>query len=46
VLLGVEAIVRRNAPHLAVRLLNAVGIVFIAVLMIAVTYNDILRLFG
>lgn len=44
VLLGVEALMRRNAPKLAVHLLNTVGVLLIIVLMITVTYNDIVRL--
>lgn len=46
VLLGVEAIMRRNAPKLAVYLLNTVGIGLIVLLMVTVTYNDIVRLIG
>jgi regulator of sigma E protease len=45
-LLGVETIMRRAAPRLAVRLLNAFGIALIVFLMVAVTYNDIARLFS
>lgn len=43
-LLAIEAIMRRNAPRLAVQLLNTLGIAFIAFLMITVTYHDIARL--
>jgi regulator of sigma E protease len=43
--LALEWILRRNMPHLAVQLLNALGILLIAFLMFAVTYNDIARLF-
>ena len=44
VLLGIEAVRRRNAPRLAVQLLNVFGIALIALLMITVTYQDIVRL--
>jgi len=40
----VEAIRRRNAPILAVRLINTIGIGLIVLLMIVVTYHDIARL--
>ncbi|MDZ4226998.1 MAG: site-2 protease family protein, partial [Patescibacteria group bacterium] len=42
--LGVEAILRRAAPRLAMQALNALGVAFIVLLMIVVTYQDILRL--
>src|SRR3989338_4970879 len=45
-LLGVEAVMRRNVPRLVVQLLNLAGFVLIALLMFAVTYNDIARLLG
>jgi regulator of sigma E protease len=41
---GIEALMRRDAPKLAMQLLNALGIALIIMLMIAVTYQDILRL--
>ncbi len=44
VLLLVEAIMRRDAPKLAVHLLNTLGVSLIILLMITVTYNDIVRL--
>src|SRR3989344_3434227 len=44
VLLGIEAVRRRNAPRLAVQILNALGIALIALLMVTVTYQDIVRL--
>ena len=44
VVVGIEALMRRSAPRLAVQLLNTVGIALIIVLMITVTYNDIVRL--
>jgi regulator of sigma E protease len=44
-LLGLESIIRRDAPRLIVAGLNSIGIVAIIVLMITVTYNDIVRLF-
>jgi regulator of sigma E protease len=46
VLLGIEGLMRKNAPPLAVRVFNAFGIGLIALLMISVTYQDILRLIG
>ncbi len=42
--LGVEAVMRRAAPKLAIQLLNALGVAVIIVLMVVVTYNDIARL--
>ncbi len=44
-LLALESIIRRDAPRIAVATLNTVGIVAIIVLMVTVTYNDIVRLF-
>lgn len=44
VLLGVEAVMRRSAPNIVVQLSNSIGIGLIVLLMIAVTYNDIVRL--
>ena len=44
-LLGVETVLRREAPRLALQMLNAVGVLLIIFLMITVTYNDIARLF-
>ena len=44
-LLGVETVIRREAPRLALQMLNAVGVLLIIFLMITVTYNDIARLF-
>ncbi len=41
-----EAIMRKNAPKLAVQLLNTVGVALIILLMVTVTYNDIARLLG
>lgn len=46
VLLIIEAIRRRSVPRMAVQLLNVLGVVLIALLMITVTYNDIARLFS
>ncbi len=43
--LGVEAVMRRAAPRLAIQMLNAFGVAVIVVLMVVVTYNDIGRLF-
>lgn len=44
VLLGIEALMRRSAPNIVVQLSNTVGIGLIVLLMIAVTYNDVVRL--
>ena len=43
-ILGVEAMLRRPASKIALRLLNALGIALIIVLMVAVTYHDVARL--
>jgi len=43
-ILILEAVTRRNAPEIAVRLLNAIGVALIVALMITVTYHDIVRL--
>lgn len=40
----VEAIMRKNAPKLAIQLLNTIGVALIILLMVTVTYNDIARL--
>ncbi|MDO8562124.1 MAG: M50 family metallopeptidase [bacterium] len=45
-LLAIEAVWRRSAPRMAVQLLNVLGVVLIALLMITVTYHDIIRLFA
>ncbi len=45
-LLGIEAVFRRGAPRLAVHILNAIGVALIVLLMITVTYHDIIRLFA
>lgn len=42
--LGIEAILRRTAPRLAIQVLNALGIALIVALMVIVTYNDVARL--
>jgi len=44
VVIGVEALMRRSAPRLALHLLNIAGIGLIVFLMAAVTYNDVARL--
>ena len=44
VLLGLEALMRRSAPLLVVQLTNTIGVGLIILLMISVTYNDIVRL--
>ena len=43
--LGIEAIMRRAAPRLAIQALNALGVALIVLLMVVVTYNDVARLF-
>lgn len=43
-IVGIEALMRREAPKLAMQVLNALGIALIIMLMITVTYQDILRL--
>lgn len=40
----IEAIMRRDAPKIAMQLLNTIGIALIILLMITVTYHDIVRL--
>jgi regulator of sigma E protease len=45
-LLGVEAVRRRSTPKIFVQILNLLGVVLIALLMITVTYHDIARLFS
>lgn len=42
--LAIEAVLRRDAPRLAIQLLNALGVALIVLLMFVVTYNDIARL--
>lgn len=44
VVVGIEALMRRDAPKLAMQILNALGIALIIMLMLTVTYQDILRL--
>lgn len=41
---GIESIMRRDAPKIAMQVLNALGIALIIMLMLTVTYQDILRL--
>ncbi len=43
-LLGIEALLRRSAPVLAVRFLNALGVAFVVLLMILITWHDIANL--
>ena len=45
VILGLEAVLRRPAPRLALQILNVIGITLIVLLMVTVTYHDILKLF-
>jgi regulator of sigma E protease len=44
VLVGIESVIRRAVPRFGVALFNAVGIFAILVLMVTVTYNDVVRL--
>jgi len=44
VILAIEAVRRKDAPRLVLKLLNALGLAFIIFLMITVTYNDIAHL--
>lgn len=44
VMLGIEAVMKRPAPRLAVQILNTFGIALIMLLMVVVTYHDIMRL--
>ena len=41
---GAEAIMRRDVPKLVMQILNALGIALIIMLMLTVTYQDIMRL--
>lgn len=43
-IVGIEAVMRRDAPKVAMQVLNALGIALIIMLMLTVTYQDILRL--
>ncbi|MBV9159413.1 MAG: site-2 protease family protein [Candidatus Kaiserbacteria bacterium] len=43
-IVGIEALMRRNAPRLALQLLNTLGVALIIMLMVTVTYHDIIRL--
>ncbi len=44
VILGIEAILRRKSPRLAIQLLNGLSIALVFVLMVVVTFHDIGRL--
>jgi regulator of sigma E protease len=44
VVVALESAMRRSTPRLALKLLNSLGIALIILLMITVTYNDIVRL--
>ncbi|HEY4522394.1 MAG TPA: site-2 protease family protein [Candidatus Paceibacterota bacterium] len=44
VVVGVESVLRRRAPKLALQSLNTLGVALIILLMVTVTYNDIARL--
>lgn len=45
-ILALESLMRRPAPKLAVQIINTTGIALVMLLMLAVTYNDIARLFA
>ncbi len=45
VFLGIESIIRRNIKPVIANSLNLVGFVLLITLMVAVTYNDIIKLF-
>ncbi len=45
-IVGIESVLRRSAPRLAVQTLNALGIGLVIILMVVVTYQDIARLFA
>jgi regulator of sigma E protease len=42
--LGVEAVLRRPAPRLAVQIINTIGVACLMLLMLVVTYHDIAKL--
>lgn len=44
-IVGFESLSRRSLPKLALQLFNALGLAFVIILMVTVTYNDIARLF-
>ncbi len=46
VVVGVESLTRRRAPKIAVQLVNAIGLALVIMLMVAVTYQDVARLFA
>ena len=43
-IVGIESVIRRQAPKIAVQLTNAIGLALVIMLMVTVTYNDIARL--
>lgn len=43
-IVGIESVIRRGMPKMAMQLLNTFGIALIILLMIAVTYQDIARI--
>ncbi len=45
VVVAFEAILRRRAPKLVIHILNTIGVVAVLLLMVVVTYHDIVRLF-
>jgi regulator of sigma E protease len=42
----IESIMRRPAPRLVLQLINVIGVALIILLMVVVTYHDIVRLFA
>ncbi len=43
-IVGIEAVLRRRAPKIAVQLVNAIGLALVIMLMVTVTYHDVARL--
>jgi regulator of sigma E protease len=43
-IVGIEAVLRKRAPKIAVQLVNAIGLALVIMLMVTVTYHDIARL--
>ncbi len=42
----IESVTRRRAPKIVVQLFNAVGLALVIMLMVTVTYHDVVRLFA
>lgn len=43
-IVGVESVLRKRAPKIAVQLVNAIGLALVIMLMVTVTYHDVARL--